>query len=332
MAKPPESKSCLSLIASLLLLAAIVLLALVAYLTSYYGWPIYLELLSHFQVQYWVMGVLLVGVLLLLRRWGVVLIGLFCTAALTVPVLSWYVPPARLLLQPEADLRLMVANLNTKNQSYGQVLELVRSQHPDVAIFMEVDRAWQQQLDSLRDRLPYSSADANPDAFGMLVYSNLPLENSRIEIFSTPSKISVVTRLTVQSQPVTLLATHPFPPVRPEIFHARNRQLDQVAQYLDGINTPTILAGDLNTTMWSPYYRRLEAITGLHNSRDGFGVLPTWPVAVPFQAIPPWLAFLVQIPIDHCLVSDGLVATNNYTVAATGSDHKALFVDLRVTP
>lgn len=327
-----SSPSCLSSVVGSLCVGAIALLSLFAYGTSHYGWRIYLELFSHFQVQYLVLALLLLGCLVLLRHKGLMLIGLFLCTLLSMQVLPWYAPPKRLLtdVHADADLRVFIANLNTQNTRYEDVLDIVRSEQPNVAIFMEVDQAWKETFDTLVDILPYSSGQTNPFNLGLLVYSDIPLNDTHIEFFGTENNTSVVTQLTVQNQPITLIATHPVPPVRPGLFQSRNRQLDLIIQYLEPIQNRVILAGDLNITMWSPYYRRLENFTGLHNARNGFGILPTWPTPVIYQHIPGWFTSLFLIPIDHCLLSADWNVSNIRTGAETGSDHRSLVVDLEL--
>jgi endonuclease/exonuclease/phosphatase (EEP) superfamily protein YafD len=324
----------LNRVISLLALVAIVAIALIAHLTSRYGWAIYLELLSHFQVQYFVIALVLLGILLLLRRHWFAFVGIVLCAMLSLQVFTWYLSLHRIfpIQGTEAHLRVLIANINTQNKSYGKVLNLVRSEQPDVAIFMEVDEVWKAQLDILKDLLPYSSGQSNPYNLGLLVYSNQLLNDSKLEFFGSDRNPSVVAQLTVADQPVTLLATHPLPPVKPSFFQSRNQQLAFISQYLAGVNNRVILAGDLNTTMWSPYYRRLVNQTGLSNARKGFGILPTWPTKGTYHQIPPWLTSLLRIPIDHCLISRGLITTSIHTGSDTGSDHKPLVVDLRVTP
>ncbi|MEM7772912.1 MAG: endonuclease/exonuclease/phosphatase family protein [Cyanobacteria bacterium P01_A01_bin.37] len=315
-----------------LLLGAIALLGLVSYGTSWYGWPIYLELFSHFQVQYLILALVLLGLLVLLRRKSFTLIGLFLCTLLVIPVVSWYVPPQRLLTaSSETDLRVLVANINTQNTSYDKVIEMVRSEKPDVAVMIEVNQTWQEALDSLSDILPYSSGQPHSSNFGLLVYSNIPLNNTQIQFFGTENIPSVVTQFAVQNQPITMVATHPLPPVKPQAFQSRNRQFDLITQYLESVGDRVILAGDLNASMWSPYYRRLENRTGLRNAREGFGILPTWPTSNIYQPIPGWITSLFLIPIDHCLISTGWDVTSIHTGAETDSDHRPLVVDLKIT-
>ncbi|MEO1351817.1 MAG: endonuclease/exonuclease/phosphatase family protein [Cyanobacteria bacterium J06635_15] len=327
MAEKSSSKSCLGLGLSVLILGAIAVITLFSYGTSRYGWKIYLEIFSHFQVQYFLLSLILI----LLRRRFLILLGFFFCALLSAQILPWYLPPAQLSsgARLESDLRVLIANVNTQNKSYDKVINLVRSETPDLAIFMEVDDAWKSQLDTLGDLLPHSSGQTNPYNLGILVYSNLELGNPKIEFFGTENNASVVTQITVAEQSVNLLATHPLPPAKSSFFQAHNRQLDLVSQYIETLEGPVILAGDLNTTMWSPYYKRLANKTRLNNARDDFGILPTWPTKGTYHRIPGWLTSLFLIPIDHCLISSELDATNIYTGADTGSDHRPLIVDLR---
>lgn len=166
----------------------------------------------------------------------------------------------------------------------------------------------------------------------MLVYSKQPLGNARVEFFGTERNASVIAQLAIAAQPVTLLATHPLPPAKPSFFQSRNQQLARISEYLATLENQIILAGDLNTTMWSPYYRRLAQRTGLHNAREGFGILPTWPTPGTYRRLPGWLTLLLSIPIDHCLLSQGLEAVNVYTGSHIDSDHRPLLVDIRARP
>lgn len=298
-------------------------------MTSRYGWKIYLEIFSHFQAQYFVVALLLLGLLLLTRRRPPVWIGLFCCAVLAVQIVPWYLPPRSLLSQPEPNLRVLVANINTQNRSYANVINLVRQEKPDLAVFMEVDDTWAEQFEAFSDLLPYSFGQAKPYNLGLLVYSRQPLVDSQIEFFGVEKNVSVVGKLAIAGQTISLVATHPYPPAKSSFFHLRNKQLDAIAQYLQTVKDPVVMVGDLNITMWSPYYKRFVNRTGLKNARAGFGILPTWPVRNAFfqTPLPTWM---LSIPIDHCLLSPKLKAVDVRTGAETGSDHRPLIVDLRL--
>lgn len=318
-----------SRLGAIALLTGMVGIVAIALVTRRYGWPIYLELFSHFQVQYCLLLWMVWGGLCLLRRKGLSLIGLFLCAVLTVPLLSWYAPPAFLGAPPRADLRVFVANLNVQNHRYADVVAQIQAEQPDVVVVMEVDENWVQQLNTLGDRFPYSFGQPNPYNLGLMVYSRYPLQNSAIQEFGTAKNVSVVADLILQGQTVSLVATHPLPPARRSYFHARNRQLDRVAQYVKTLTTPAIVVGDFNTTPWSPYYKRFQRQAQLRDARRGFGILPTW-TPTGYGRVPRGLAPLFALPIDHCLLSPSLKVTNLRIGADTGSDHRPLIADIKL--
>ncbi len=322
----------MSKIISRLFLGAIAIITLLAYYTSYFGWTIYFELLSHFQVQYFILSLLLLGGLCFLGQKKHIFIGCFFCAVLSLPTLTWYLPAnfTDISFSQKSDLKILIANVNAQNRSYDKVLSLVQEQQPDLAIFMEVDRQGQAQLDSLKNLFPYSSGNCNTCNIGIVVYSKQLLEDSRIESFGKDKNSSVIARLTIAQQPLTLIATHPLPPIKPSFFQSRNEQMNLIAQYIKEVDNPLILAGDLNMSMWSPYYRQLVNRTNLNNTRKGFGIIPSWPTSRIYQPIPQGLDLLLNIPIDHCLVSKGIKTTNIYTGSEIGSDHLPLIVDLAI--
>lgn len=304
--------------------------AATAWLTRRSGWALPLELLSHFQVQYLLTTALLLGLCVLVQARISSLICLLCCVVVAAQIVPWYLPPQRLLRQPEANLRVLMANLNVQNHQYQQVVTFLRQQQPDIAVVAEVDEAWATQLDTLKDLLPFSYGLPNPYNLGLLVYSRQPLQDAQIEYFGVDKNVSVVAQFEVAQRPLTLIATHPLAPIGSNYFHLRNRQLDRVSQYIQTLSTPVVLIGDLNLSMWSPYYRRLVNRTGLKNARQGFGILPTWPYKRTFNRLPPVPLPLLSIPLDHCLVSPSLETANIHTGVDTGSDHRPLVVDIRV--
>ena len=98
----------------------------------------------------------------------------------------------------------------------------------------------------------------------------------------------------------------------------RNDQLDAVAQYVATVTGPKILMGDLNTSPWSHCFGRLLSRAKLVDSSRGRGVEATWPTNLI------WL----RIPIDFCLVSEGIAVKDKQVGTDIGSDHFPLIVDV----
>ena len=77
--------------------------------------------------------------------------------------------------------------------------------------------------------------------------------------------------------------------------------------------------GDLNITMWSPNYQEFVDRAELKNTRQGHGILPSWPTQFP----------VLSIPIDHVLVSSEIQVRDTRIGRNVGSDHLPIIVDLR---
>lgn len=297
-------------------------------LTSYIGWIRVLELLSHFRMQYLVISLLLFGLLLLTRKKYLILTGLVCLAIILSEIVPWYIPQAAVVRETAPPLRVFLSNVNKRNESYAKVISAVREENPDLAVFDEVNQGWIEQLNSLKDILPYSVEGVNPAQLGITVYSKLPLKNVAVDFFGTRTKPTILANLTINGQVVSLVAAHPLPPFKPDFFASRNTQLAEMSKYVQQLGTLVLIVGDLNTTMWSPYYKQFISQTGLSNARQGFGVLPSWPARASVARVPAIIAPLVSIPIDHCLISPEIKVSKIKIGRNVDSDHLPVITDL----
>lgn len=308
-----------------------------AMVTSFYGWPFLLEVLSHFQVQYFLGAIALTLITLCLKRSRFTLATLFLSAILSAQLLTWYAIPLPLAQAAASDrpntYKVVSANLWTRNTDAKRVLAFLQKEQPDLAILMEVNEVMSQQLAAaLATSLPYSSDQLTPYRLGTVLYSKTPLTDVQLQKFNTRSAANMTARTEVAGTPISVVAIHPFPPIRPELFADRNQAFAAVSEYVNQQFDPVILAGDFNSTMWSPYYRQLARKTGLKNSRDGFGILPTWPSKLDYLRLPRFNALtrLVQIPIDHCLASPSLKVVGMHTGPDLASDHLPIVVDFQL--
>ncbi|MCS6813347.1 MAG: endonuclease/exonuclease/phosphatase family protein, partial [Cyanobacteria bacterium] len=287
---------------AIILTASIVAITLLAVISTHFGWWLGLELASHFQMQYAIAASLLLIGILCTRQKLASFLGLFCVALLFTHIVPWYLPSNP--VKTGIPLRLLIANVNVKNRQALPVLSLIQQEQPDVIVLMEMNAWWLSQLSPLHQQWPYSFGQGADSPFGIAILSRIPLQQPQLQLFGTNDIPSIVTGLRLPGQLVTLVATHPPPPIQPDLFHERNRHLASAAAYIQRLQPPIVVAGDLNTSMWSPYYRRLIASTELLNARRGFGVLPTWPNPGTYgRNIPGILLWLLSIPIDHCLIS-----------------------------
>lgn len=281
----------------------------------------YLELASHFRVQYLLAALACLPVFLAFGALG--------WAAACVAYLLIFAPPAlRLLLpaggtaappRPATGLKLLHLNVQVENQDYARALALIGAERPDVIVLQEVTAGWAAALTRIGGDYPHGLARTfEAVGSGIALYSRLPLED--VQSVGAPDRPSVHARVRVGRKLVSLFTTHPRAPLRPGHFGSRNEQLAWAARYARELPEPKVLVGDLNVSPWSPYFGRLKAESGLRDAREGFGLLPTWPV---WNRLP-----ALMLPIDYCLVGPGVGVVSLRAGPPVGSDHLPLIVEL----
>ncbi len=216
--------------------------------------------------------------------------------------------------------RTLHLNVLAGNPQVQSILDLVRHENPDLAVFQEVDQSWVDRLRTLG--YGYALENPGPSQTGIAVYSRFPLSNTAIRVFASPQTPALIMDVCLPGGIVHLIATHPLAPQWG--IQARQGEFAALGDYVATVTGPLVLIGDLNSTVWSPYFKDLLQRSKLHDSRQGFGVLPTWPVLPVLNAIVPGLG----IPLDHCLVSQEIQVLNLRTGPAVGSDHLPLIADL----
>jgi endonuclease/exonuclease/phosphatase (EEP) superfamily protein YafD len=278
-----------------------------------FAWPF--ELATVFRLQYaaLLLPLGLVALLLGSRRAALAAAAL---AALNVAAVAPPVANRAEASGPGVPVRLLLVNVEVGNDRYGDLVRLVRDVRPDVIGVTELGRSWARELDR---RLPgYSDRLLVPQdgAYGIGVYSRLPLD-ARVERFpAREGPPTIVARLRpTGADELTLAVTHVHTPFAGSI-HARH--LEALASARSRLGTRVAVCGDFNTVPWSSAFRRL-ADRGLADLYDDSWPGYSWPTWNP----------LLRLPIDNCLV-DGVTVADHRHGPDIGSDHYPLIVDFVV--
>lgn len=305
------------------LLNCLATLAVIIFIVlSLFGRYPFLELTAHFRLQYAIASLICLILLAVFRRWKLGALLLICAVFNVAEITPFYLgSPHRLGDGETHKLRLMTANVAMRNKNYAAFRQSVEFSAPDILVLQEVNEDWNREIQPLLATYPCSKIVPRQGGAGLALFSRYPLESAKLLFEESSMHPALLTVIDIDGTRLTVLLMHPLTPMRPDKFANRNEQLKQAAVIMKSTREPKLLVGDLNTTMWSPYYKDLIEISKLHDARIGRGLYPTFE-----SDLPPFLG----IPIDHLLMSETIEVENYDFGVPTGSDHRPLVIDLKI--
>jgi len=283
----------------------------------------YMELAAYAVPLYAVFGslVLLIGVWCRDRR----LAQWASLVALFTFFLLWWAgrpqPIAPTFAESTERVRILTANLFVHNDDPDRLLDFIRATHPDVLMFQEFDSTWQARLKPLEDIYPayFACPRGLRGELDIGLYWRLP--DGRARSLVQDGLPGCLLEVDVMGQRLALLNLHTAAPFSPSRAKRHSEQMRALAKWIVAEPRAVVVAGDLNSTPWTPLFRETLAATGLQSARTGIGVLGTWP------------AYLgpIATPLDHVLFRTGVLrASGCWLGPYFGSDHLPLLVDLEV--
>ncbi len=304
-----------------LLLFCSCILTLAGFL-SQYGWGF--DLASHFRLQYLTIQLLCIVLCIFQKRKKLLfIITIFALVNLRLIVPYYFPttnPPAvfnkeRAVSKP---IKILLINVNSPNINYKAAGDYIQKISPDILALEEINARWITELSPILKRYPYFKEVSQENNFGLGLYSKIPLEDMQIKYFASDLIPSLVGKIILEDQKVSLIFTHPMPPGTLEHYHWHNTQLEQIGLLKPHLQEDIILIGDLNATSWSYPFQKLKKDLDLKDSREGFGLQTSWPSFLPY----------VGITIDHCLVSKDFAVLERKIGPNIGSDHLPVFIKI----
>jgi endonuclease/exonuclease/phosphatase (EEP) superfamily protein YafD len=217
--------------------------------------------------------------------------------------------------------RILTANVLMPNRNTDGLIALIRKHDPDIFVTLETNAWWQERLDVLESDYPYAIKCPLENLYGMHVYSRVPLEDGAIQ-FLVEDDIPSIHALAVlpSGQKVRMHFLHPTPPSPTEHMEStqRDAELLVVAKSVGDLDTPVIVAGDLNDVAWSTTTRLFRKISGLLDPRIGRGMFNTFHAGY-------WFA---RWPLDHLFHSEHFTLSFIRRLPSFGSDHFPMLVEL----
>lgn len=300
-------------------------LLLLAFLFSFFGQQFFIaELLANFRTHFGLMFLVSLIATRFVKASWLLFICLFFAAAFSV----W--ETGRLFLpgeQPAAGatkIRLMSFNVLATSGDFDSAISEIREHDPDIVAVLEYAGMWHVALDALNETYPHQHRDPRWHGYGIAVFSKLPLENAESIHLTAPEidNPAVSANIQVGGQSLRIFAVHVMSPIRKFRLELRNRQFKEIATHINAQSTPTMLVGDMNCSTSSGFLSGLIEEANLRDSRQGFGVHPSWPS----------IAGPLAVPIDHVLVTNEIHVHNRFLGDAGASDHRPVIVDVSISP
>lgn len=299
------------IVAALRVVAALGLLALlgISLVPLVGAWPG--DMIAPFRLQLAIAALLGLGVAVALRgRWVIGLASVAMVASVLPMAVRVIDRPVLAETASGRAVSLVFSNVLADNREYGKVTALARSQDGDIFAAAETTLEWVAALDELKDWYPHSFAPTDLGVFGVALYAKRPF-------------VGTIERLGRRGLPLlradfgdmVVYVAHPMPPASQRLTVDNREYLARLAELVGAETLPVVIAGDLNTTLWSENIEPLLRLGVQWPSGSGLGY--SWPVARP------WLA----VQIDHVLTL-GIKAGRYEVLGDVGSDHHPVRADL----
>jgi endonuclease/exonuclease/phosphatase (EEP) superfamily protein YafD len=288
----------------------------IAQVTARLNWR--LDLMTHFQEPALAVTILGLCVALLFRRrvFAALLLGLSLYQA--VPLAAVWgpnpVPPTRASGKP---IRILMVNVYELNDRYDLVAAQIRREDPDVVGLVEVTPQWVAGLNRTGIVRDYPYRRSMPfGARGLaLWFKTPPLEFPSVEVLTPLGNPVQAARVMLGDRPCTLWLVHPPNPLY-DHDHC-NEEILALGRRIGREPGSRVAIGDFNRTDGSPYFHDFVRLSGLRDSRTGFGRQGSWPSWSPYR-----------IAIDHAFVSDDVSVVARRVGPDVGSDHRPLLLEI----
>lgn len=274
---------------------------------------------------------LLVAQLVLLDFDEIVSAALLAVTVCCLLYQGWWILPYTKLFPVEvmaatagesaARIRILTANVLTENRNAAALIALIREHTPDLFVTLESDKWWEQQMDVLQEEYCHTMKCPLDNLYGMHVYSKLPLLDGATQFLvedDIPSMHAMVVLPTGLKVRMHFLHPAPPSPTEHEESTERDAELLVVAKSVVDLDTPVIVAGDLNDVAWSTTTRLFRKISGLLDPRIGRGMFNTFHAG----------HWFLRWPLDHVFHSEHFTLSFLKRLGHFGSDHFPVLIEL----
>lgn len=276
---------------------------------------------AHFRMQYFFLQLVFVFLYIILKYRKALFIAALVTAINLTQILPLYIKPSPVNFSELKGLNrisILSINLRKDNKKYRKTAEYIKSINPDFLLLTEVNQEWYKALSDILKQYTCNKFLLREDCFGIGLFSKLESNRMIVKDYVGINLPTIVAEFNIKEEPLTLILVHTLPPANKYYYSLRNKHLANISFQRNHLSKNLVIMGDLNTTSWSFSFKNLLKKMDLKDSRKGFGLQNSWPTPFP----------LLQIAIDHCLVSKNIIVLEHKIGPNIGSDHYPVYVQL----
>lgn len=288
-------------------------------LTGFMGrvWWIF-DLSSHFRLQYLILLVMCAMIGLLGNNYLLCILAGFGALVNFILILPLYLAPRR-PQDTATRYRLLLSNVLGTNPHISATVNLIEKANPDIILLIEPTDTWLETILPHLANYPHRILVPRADNYGIALLSRHAFKRQETILLGPYQKPSIIASVDLEGKLLTLLGTHAQPPFNALDSAHRDQQIKEVVAYSNQFGKPALILGDFNATSWSAALRDVSK-AGWKDSRVGFGIQASWPVANP----------LLRVPIDHIFTTPDVVVHNRRLGSPVGSDHLPVILDFSI--
>ncbi len=265
---------------------------------------------ANFTVQI-MLGFLLLGMLLFFFNQRVLMYtSLVCCGALCIYLKSASNQNLRLPAQSEApQLTCALINLSLSDD-FEITTQTIHNTTADVIVFQEYTPDWDDFLRTdLAATYPYRAVMTRIDPFGMAWFSKFPIIVA--DTFSAADIPNLLVNIELQTDVlVNMISVHTRVPSDAKAYRDIRRHFHEVSEYVDLLDHPVVIAGDLNLPSWTNEVMEFKLKSKLTDSRRD--IIP---------ASVEGSVSLFKVPVDHIFFSRDLECTSFQLITGARDGH-----------
>jgi endonuclease/exonuclease/phosphatase (EEP) superfamily protein YafD len=175
----------------------------------------------------------------------------------------------------ERSLRLLVYNVYYENRTLDTVVAEVRRHDPDIVFLMEYSYDVQRQIESSFADYPYRLIEPSRFTMGLALFSRIPIDSAEVYRAEATRIPIFQARLRAGGRPFTLVGGHPWPP-QPQWGQLHRDQMLEIIRVAEAAAGPLIVAGDFNAAPWSHTMLLLAERAAVRQVRQPPDLTKTW--------------------------------------------------------